>query len=178
MPGECEIILEHGGPVSFDALHEAIELIRDASEGAAIQLLRSGTVAELNLSGDLLTAAMAAVRTESPHSFWLASVEPGSSKFKGTVSGFILRIFAAAVSATAGHIAFDVIQQTETYQELRPHLVELTDQYTDLLVEQLRARTSDRKPPEQLALIVEPVGDRLRIVILPSRRQLEYVSLG
>jgi hypothetical protein len=178
MPGECEIILEHGGPVSIDALREAILLITEASEGAAFQLLRSAVFADIGLPPDFFEAADAAVRRESQHAFWLESVEPGSSKFKGTVSGFVLKVLAGAISALGGHIAFDVVQDTELYQRLQPHLVEITDQYTNLLVEHIRARTEDRQPPGQLTFFVERTADRVRIVILPSRTQTEFISLG
>lgn len=175
---DCEIVILHETPVSMDALREAIEFISTCSERAALQLLDSAIFQDLDLPSEFFKMAIQTVEEETAHAFWLHSVEAGSSKFSGSIRKYVVLLVIGTISKFGGNIAFDVVKDTENYQRIQPHLVEMTDQYTNLFVEHARTLASERTPEEQIMVDIEIVGDRLRMTVRPSRKQYQTISVA
>lgn len=170
-----EIIVQHDRPVSGDAIREILNILSETAETAAIRVINGLPFRSLNISAD---SARRHVHEACLHAFWLDSVEPGSSKFKGKIGGVILSIFIAATGGTVSRAAFDVIEDTQAYQTAKPHLVEAADEFTKAFVEALQKSAQERgERPDELEFFIE-LGEPVRIFVRPSRRQSDGISSG
>ena len=100
------------------------------------------------------------IREHEGDSVWLEQVEPGSSKFRG-------KLVALALAGLAFFVG-DVVRETRHYKQTVKWSAEKVDRFADWLVSDIRKNKNVQ---------VERVGDRVRILVIPDRREIELSKL-
>lgn len=178
MLADFEIFVEHGEPVSIAAISDILSIIADASEIAALEVIDSAVLRTLDLPDEFMEALRTSIHDEKSNSFWLYSVEPGSSKFKGKIGGLLMTLILMTAGKISGNAAWDVIKDTDLWRHVQPRAVEITNNFTNAIGKNLQALAKKQTDHDQLVFEVEIVGDRIRLRVRPSRKQFNIVTLG
>lgn len=167
-----ELIIEYDKYVSFRALRDALDLIATSIEGSLLRVVHGPLLRDLGLETDFFIQAAESSRVASLDSFWLEEVAPGSSTFRGMISG----AFMTFVAAFAGRATFDVTHDSEVWQRVQPRLVEIVNEVDREIVNYLENLPMEPSDDSRAVYLVEFVGDRIRIIVRPSVEQMRYVT--
>jgi hypothetical protein len=116
--------------------------------------------AAFGFSSDIFESALRFIEEHAHDSVWLDEVEKGSSTFRGK----LIALGLAALMFVGG----DIVRKTEHYNEFTTWSAKQTDQFIDWLVTDIRKNKN---------IDAQIVGDRVRIVVIPSERDRDIKKL-
>lgn len=163
---DTEIILDHDRSVSSSAINQIFEILNTVNRHSSYNFLNSDFFHDFELTDKQIQQAKEIVDELVQDTFWLNSVEPGSSKFTGAIIGAVF----SAIGIVTGNIASDILHESQSYQDFVKKSAEHFDNFSNLFVYNLNHYNEEREE-DDFWIQAEHVGDRLRIYVRPSHRQ-------